>query len=1160
MDEHHSTNWIEEIHKPLRWCCDVEHDDLYFDDEDEYDQHVKETHPEYEAEKAELKEWGELQRGRPPYTCPICSCVPEELAVIFPWLREGKLANPAAIGTEAAARVRAEKEEAARHKLLLHIGTHLKQLGLVSVAYFGDDANDNSMGGKRSSIPIDKDGKVLFVENPPDYFDPQFEGYMVPTEPKLLDEGVDWSDVNHAPFIVPFARNPRFTGHESHLAQLEEKLFTKDGITKIAITGLGGIGKTHLVLEFLYRTRDMHKQCSVIWVPATNAQSLHQAYVDVARKLGVPGWDEEMADVKKLVQEFLNKDDAGQWLLIFDGADDLDMWIAMVESGLPHGQVTQPLINYLPKSRRGAVIFTTRNRETALALARPNVVEVPQMDENAAAQLLKKCLVNPHFVNNRHDTNALLSQFTYLPLFIVQAAAYINENGITLADYLSLLAEQEEHIIDLLSYRFEEDGRYHNVNNKGVLTWLISIEQIRRNDPLAADYLSFMACVDPKDIPQSLLPPGPSHKKEVDTIATLTAFFFIIRRPADQCLDLHHLVHLAARNWLRKKELLAQWTLKAISRLGEVLPDDDHTNRSLWRTYLPHALYVLDSNLVSNEEERRLSLMRKCGLFCLSDERWKAAEVLFGQLTEVHKRVLGVEHSDTLTSMNNLALTYWNQGRWKETENLQVRVMEIRKRVLGEEHPDTLTSMNNLASTYRNQGRWKEAEELEVQVMETSKRVLGAEHPDTLTSIANLASTYRNQGQWKEAEELQVQVMDALQAASYRGHDQVMQMLLDKGADINAQGGEYGNALQAASYGGHDQVVQMLLDKGADINAAATGSDGRTALQAAAEGGHLAVVERLLQQKADVNAAASEYNGRTALQAAAEGGHLAVVERLLQQKADVNAAAARSSGRTALQAAAEGGHLAVVERLLQQKADVNAASEYGRTALQAAAEGGHLAVVERLLQQKADVNAASEYGRTALQAAAEGGHLAVVERLLQQKADVNAASEYGRTALQAAAEGGHLAVVERLLQQKADVNAAASEYNGRTALQAAAEGGHLAVVERLLQQKADVNAAAARSSGRTALQAAAEGGHLAVVERLLQQKADVNAAAARSSGRTALQAAAEGGHLAVVERLLQQKADVNAAAARSSGRTALQAAAEGGHLAVVERLRVAGAR
>jgi ankyrin repeat protein len=59
----------------------------------------------------------------------------------------------------------------------------------------------------------------------------------------------------------------------------------------------------------------------------------------------------------------------------------------------------------------------------------------------------------------------------------------------------------------------------------------------------------------------------------------------------------------------------------------------------------------------------------------------------------------------------------------------------------------------------------------------------------------------------------------ALQAASVRDHEKVARMLLDAGAEINAQGGEYGNALCAASQHGHEKVVQMLLSRGEEVNA-----------------------------------------------------------------------------------------------------------------------------------------------------------------------------------------------------------------------------------------------------------------------------------------------------------------------------------------------------
>jgi hypothetical protein len=97
---------------------------------------------------------------------------------------------------------------------------------------------------------------------------------------------------------------------------------------------------------------------------------------------------------------------------------------------------------------------------------------------------------------------------------------------------------------------------------------------------------------------------------------------------------------------------------------------------------------------------------------------------------------------------------------------------------------------------------------------------------------------------------------NALQAASYHGHGEIVQILIDNGADVNAQGGRHGNALYAASLNGHEKVVQMLLDNGAEVNA--QGGRYSNALQAASEGGHEKVVQILLHKGAEVNAQGGE--------------------------------------------------------------------------------------------------------------------------------------------------------------------------------------------------------------------------------------------------------------------------------------------------------------
>ncbi|ERS99122.1 hypothetical protein HMPREF1624_04318 [Sporothrix schenckii ATCC 58251] len=317
---------------------------------------------------------------------------------------------------------------------------------------------------------------------------------------------------------VPFEKNPDFTGRESEFKKLRNALFTKEQTAKVAVAGLGGIGKTQLVLAMAYHIRDEFKDCGVLWMPCTSRESIEKAFAVAAKELNIPGAESDKADAKALVRDHLSKESAGRWLLVFDNADDISIWFnqAAGESGR--------LIDYLPKSQHGSIIFTTRVKKEAVRLTGRNIIEMSAMDEDGGKQLLRNYLLDKDLVDNREDTAALLARLTYLPLAIVQAAAYINANNISLRDYLSLLNEQEEEVIDLLSEDFEDEWRYRDVQNPVATTWLVSFGQVRQRDPLAADYLSFMACVDAKDIPPSLLPPGPSQKKVIDAMGTLQGY------------------------------------------------------------------------------------------------------------------------------------------------------------------------------------------------------------------------------------------------------------------------------------------------------------------------------------------------------------------------------------------------------------------------------------------------------------------------------------------------------------------------------------------------------------------------------------------------------------------------------------------------------------
>lgn len=272
------------------------------------------------------------------------------------------------------------------------------------------------------------------------------------------------------------------------------------------------------------------------------------------------------------------------------------------------------------------------------------------------------------------------------------------------------------------------------------------------------------------------------------------------------------------------------------------------------------------------------------------------------------------------------------------------------------------------------------------------------------------------------------------------------QLIAVAGVDLNTS--MEWTALHFAARQGRLDLVNCLLEAGAD--AAAKTVEGFTPLRLAAYNGYLDIVQRLLE----VNPAMSADTwGENALHDAAARGHLAVVKLLLASGADTES---RDNEKcTPLHYASQDGHLEVVDALLDAGADPNGESTTNITSLHLASSNGGLNVVERLISLSLNVNCQSNTGQTPLHHASEGGHIKVVERLIAANADLHIQSRWGDTPLHRASWNGHLSVVSGLLN--AGANHSLHNHYGHTPFTVALIKDHTEVALLLLKSRIITN-------------------------------------------------------------------------------------------------------
>ncbi|RSL60417.1 hypothetical protein CEP53_005440 [Fusarium sp. AF-6] len=357
----------------------------------------------------------------------------------------------------------------------------------------------------------------------------------------------------------------------------------------------------------------------------------------------------------------------------------------------------------------------------------------------------------------------------------------------------------------------------------------------------------------------------------------------------------------------------------------------------------------------------------------------------------------------------------------------------------------------------------------------------------------------------------------AMEMAVDHGMLWAVRELLDYDTSLISRADENGRQpLHKACREGHLEIVNLLLQHGADIEAKE--SDGSTPFDSACWKGHKDVVELLLSRGA--NSQGCDNDGWTSIRAATEHKRLDVIEVLLNENpANINVA--DNKGETSLHVASGKGYVAIMHLLLEKGADIEKPDKDGETPLHCASRNGRDETARLLMQKQANVDKTDDKGETPLHAAAREGYRGVVSTLLEGNPSINVTDNNGKTSLCAASQRAHVECVRRLCEAGADCNIQANEKEGyKTALHYVldpSESGNKiseevketqhTIVVKLLAHGADPWIR--NTNGDTALHHAAKVGHMGAYKAILEVMKDGKRRSINNKRYTALGLALE---------------------------------------------------
>ncbi|MCD0447612.1 FxSxx-COOH system tetratricopeptide repeat protein [Actinocorallia sp. API 0066] len=579
-------------------------------------------------------------------------------------------------------------------------------------------------------------------------------------------------------------RNIHFTGREDQLEQLRELVRARPtAVLPAALYGKGGVGKTQIAVEYVYR--NLADYDLVWWIPSEFPDNVRATLSQLAPHLGVPVSQNETVDL--VIQALRVGRPYARWLLVFDNADD-----------------PADLVNSYPSDGPGHVLITSRNFDWEGVAP---TITVPEFSPKESRDFLHRRL--PSLGDEQAD--ALAGELGHLPLALEQAGSMQAQTGMPSEEYLEVLRTKAGELM--------AEGKPVEYPVPLAATWSVSLESLRDKSEPAVELLELLAFFGPEALPRSVLSVGPgvvegdlgetlsSPLRFNRAVGLLRRYSFIDVDVERRTVQMHRLFQSFTREDASADSRAT--SLKNVRRLlANALADprspDAPADWPLFASVLPHL--EPSEALRHPEEPTTRHLLQAAVRYLHSAGDPLASERLARRVLRRWKDAPEVPVAELCALRRNLGNALRDLGSYAEAHRLDVETAALGEAHLDRDHRELLLLVNSLSTDLRATGDFIGAYRLNEREVPRHRRVLGEKDRLTLSLELDLALDMMLAGEFPEVIALLSRIYDDRRALHGSEEHPAVQVVLNNLVRAIRLGGDYGDAREQ-----NETVYGMVL-------------------------------------------------------------------------------------------------------------------------------------------------------------------------------------------------------------------------------------------------------------------------------------------------------------------------------------------------------------